>query len=248
MTVGDQVNEDIRSLKKQVVDTTKSVEGKVDGMGAMLGQISEQISSIKPQQPPAQSSTTSSGFSGWPWVVAAGFLLTAVTIIAVFYLNKEDTKIEVEVKAAPAGNTMQIVPPPALDDDAARATSQQVTPGGPGNPLVPSIIIGANPADPCEGLTGKANGECIMNQRRPTDFPDQDWNTVLTVFAEPVAVALEGGGMEACREKFLRATGDDDKALECQAAVKCLVSAEEKRRDCWRIATESFGTKLGMTN
>lgn len=231
-TMGDQISENIRSLKGRL-DGIKSVEGKVDGVGAMLGEIDKKISDIKP-----------SASSHWAWVTVIGFLLLAVTVIAVFLLNK-DVEIKVEVQQAPAGNTMKIVPP-VLSDEAVGATSQQATPGGPSNLLVPTV--GATPADPCEGKVGKDNGECAMNSRRPTDFPDQDWNTVLTVFAEPVSVALEGGGMEACREKFLRATGDDDKALECQAAVKCLVSVEEKRRDCWRIATESFGTKLGMTN
>ncbi|HRH23321.1 MAG TPA: hypothetical protein PK295_01675, partial [Candidatus Magasanikbacteria bacterium] len=170
--IGDDVNKDIGSLKVQISTNVKSVNDKVDGMAAMLGKIDEKISS----NPNANNPVAVAPSSNWPWVVVVGLLLAAVTVIAVFFLSK-DTKIEVQVQQAPAGNTMKIVPP-LLNDDAARATSQQVVPGGPSNPLVPNIIIGANPADPCEGKTGKENGECTMNSRRPKDFPDQDWNTV----------------------------------------------------------------------
>lgn len=237
--MGKETSAAIDGLNATVLENIGRQNGVKNAVTKIGDDVSKDIAGLKGRLDGIKSNPS---FSHWPWVTVIGGILLVILLLGIFFLSKE-TKIEVQVLPQPAAGTVKNVVPPT----GGEVTSQQATVGGPSNPLVPSIIIGANPADPCEGLTGKANGECAMNQRRPKDFPDQDWNTVLTVFAEPASVGLEGG-LEACREKYLRATDNEDFALECEAAVKCLVSPEEKRRDCWRIAAESFEHKLGMTN
>lgn len=266
--IGDDVSKDIAGLKGQVNANAKSVNDKVDGMAAMLGQIDKKISEIKspppPQQPPAQSSTTpSSGSSGWPWVVAVGILLAAV--IAVFLLNK-DVKIEVQVQQ-PAVNTVKDVVPPVVDN-ALGVTSQQVTPGGPGNPIVPTVV-GATSDDPCKGKVGGELGSCVLQLEkfRPKGFTDAHWNTVVETFQNVIMVPLsvpfkdikhhdkaiehnmrKDAALQACVDAYVLKTDDVESNVRCQRAVDCLFTPVDEAAQCYMTHTRSITGVLVTVN